>query len=329
MKKKLFFFGLILVNPLFLFNIFCQERFFSGIFVGPNPATKENAVGYILHSDAFTPDNLGISGRNGKGISFLLYNNQNTMRAFNILRGKNEDITLWFPTENRMNRFTTASGGYLGFATNGKGVTDDNMDFLIGSSGNVGIGTGTTSLHHKLQINQNNSIFGINHSTDDQAVWMGTTTNNGVTLKVNNHGILHLRQEDGVGVPETQYAVISTQFYPNISAENKRKYSLFAMGGILSEDYGLGPVTSWADYVFEKDYKLRDIKDVEEFIETNGHLPDIPSAETISKEGYSLHEMNVKLLQKIEELTLYVIGQGKEIDNLKKLLKDNEMEDQK
>jgi hypothetical protein len=56
---------------------------------------------------------------------------------------------------------------------------------------------------------------------------------------------------------------------------------------------------------------------VEKHIITNGHLKDIPSAKTVEEKGIELGEMNKLLLQKIEELTLYVIALNKEIENLK------------
>lgn len=83
--------------------------------------------------------------------------------------------------------------------------------------------------------------------------------------------------------------------------------------------------TGWADFVFEPKYKLRPLSEVERFIKENKHLPDIPSAKEVEKDGVSVGEMEAKLLQKIEELTLYLIEQNKvieshklEIDKLKK-----------
>ena len=72
-----------------------------------------------------------------------------------------------------------------------------------------------------------------------------------------------------------------------------------------------------ADFVFEEDYPLKSLKEVEQFIITNKHLPDIPSAKQMEKDGVGLAEMNKLLLQKVEELTLYVIEQQKEIVQLK------------
>lgn len=85
------------------------------------------------------------------------------------------------------------------------------------------------------------------------------------------------------------------------------------------------------DYVFEDDYPLKDIEEVENYIIKYKHLPEIPSAKEIEKEGLSMAEMNMKLLQKVEELTLYTIDlnkklkdQGKDLDELQAIVKSQE-----
>jgi hypothetical protein len=80
---------------------------------------------------------------------------------------------------------------------------------------------------------------------------------------------------------------------------------------------------NWPDYVFKKDYSLPSLKETESYILENGHLPGIPDAQSIQETGLDLGEMNRLLLEKIEELTLHVIQQQKEIDNLKAILEEN------
>ena len=84
------------------------------------------------------------------------------------------------------------------------------------------------------------------------------------------------------------------------------------------------------DYVFEKyflnystlnpKYEFLSLSEIEEFIKKNHHLPKIPSASDLSKNGLSLKEMNLLLLEKIEELTLHTLEQQKQIDRLSKIL---------
>lgn len=75
--------------------------------------------------------------------------------------------------------------------------------------------------------------------------------------------------------------------------------------------------TTWADFVFEKGYKLPTLDEVEKHIYEKGHLIDIPSALEVENNGIELGEMNKKLLQKVEELTLYIIEMNKELRFLK------------
>ena len=74
----------------------------------------------------------------------------------------------------------------------------------------------------------------------------------------------------------------------------------------------------WSDFVFDDDYDLKPLKEVENYITQNNHLPDIPSENEVIKDGINLGEMDAKLLQKIEELTLYLIEQDKKIEELQK-----------
>ncbi|SHF94840.1 coiled-coil domain-containing protein [Dysgonomonas macrotermitis] len=76
--------------------------------------------------------------------------------------------------------------------------------------------------------------------------------------------------------------------------------------------------TGWADFVFASDYKLRPLEEVKAHIEEHKHLPDIPSEKEVKENGVSLGEMQAKLLQKIEELTLYVIELKGENEEMKK-----------
>jgi len=76
---------------------------------------------------------------------------------------------------------------------------------------------------------------------------------------------------------------------------------------------------SWADYVFQDDYKLKSLSEVEDFINENGHLPNMPSAKEIETNGLPMAEITTKQQEKIEELTLYIIEQDKKIEALQKM----------
>lgn len=76
--------------------------------------------------------------------------------------------------------------------------------------------------------------------------------------------------------------------------------------------------TGWSDYVFLPGYQLRPLRDVNAYIQTHGHLPDIPSETEIKEQGVSVGEMQAKLLAKIEELTLHMIQEHERGDQLEK-----------
>ena len=76
-------------------------------------------------------------------------------------------------------------------------------------------------------------------------------------------------------------------------------------------------LSDWPDYVFGEEYKLMSLDETEQYIKENGHLPGVPSAQEVEEEGLSLGEMNARLMQKVEELTLHMIELQKQIDELK------------
>lgn len=90
------------------------------------------------------------------------------------------------------------------------------------------------------------------------------------------------------------------------------EHKLDVDGSIRGEKIIADP-DAWPDYVFEADYNLKSLDEVEAYIKANGHLPNIAPADTFLTNGVSIGDMDVKLLEKIEELTLYTIEQEKQI----------------
>ncbi|MFM9908118.1 MAG: hypothetical protein ACKVOW_02145 [Chitinophagaceae bacterium] len=93
-------------------------------------------------------------------------------------------------------------------------------------------------------------------------------------------------------------------------------YKLAVNGNIRAKEIIVE--SGWADYVFNKEYKLPSLYELEKFILQFNHLPNIPSAAEIEKDGLKVGELQKKMMEKIEELTLYVIAQKKENEELKK-----------
>ncbi|WP_299524788.1 hypothetical protein [Winogradskyella sp.] len=92
--------------------------------------------------------------------------------------------------------------------------------------------------------------------------------------------------------------------------------------GIVTEDVAIVSVDTWKDVVFSDDYKLQSLKELEVFIKNNKHLMGIKPEAQVKKEGYSIQEMDVALLEKVEELTLYTIEQEKKINLLTSKLEE-------
>lgn len=227
--------------------------------------------------------------------------------------GRHDDPTFSNPNE-KMLRIGSNDG--IGFWGNGRVEADDVPNMLISKEGKIRIGS--VESIHKLNIGgaihlkqkDVSTLVGVN--SDSTCVWIGSLSNHGLLLGTNSHSALYMdaaHHNVYVGITEVQAA--------QIREELKNKYGMFVYKGILSEDYAIAPKSSWADFVFSHNYSLKSLKEVESFIAKNKHLPDVPSAAKVAKEGYSQHDMNKVLLQKIEELTLYIIKQQKEIEELK------------
>jgi len=103
-----------------------------------------------------------------------------------------------------------------------------------------------------------------------------------------------------------------------VNLPDDNDYLLAVDGKIISEEVRVEMSGSWPDYVFKNDYKLTPLNILESEIKKIGHLPGIPSAEEIEENGFELGDMQKKVLEKVEELTLYVIELKKEIEALKK-----------
>ena len=103
--------------------------------------------------------------------------------------------------------------------------------------------------------------------------------------------------------------LITSQGNVGIGTPSPGRYKLNVWSPVRAHEVVVN--TSGADFVFAEDYALPTLQQVESFIKENKHLPEIPSAAEMQENGLHLAEMNIKLLQKVEELTLYMIEQEK------------------
>jgi hypothetical protein len=99
------------------------------------------------------------------------------------------------------------------------------------------------------------------------------------------------------------------------------QYKVVVDGKILTEEVRVQNSSGWPDYVFDEHYDLKSLPEIEQFIAQNHHLPNIPSAQVIAENGIALGDMQIRMMEKIEELTLHIIRQQKEMDALKNQIK--------
>ena len=204
-------------------------------------------------------------------------------------------------------------------------------------SGNLGIGV--TSASQKLHVSGNGIItgnFGIGTTSPGKKLHVvGQSFLNGdvgigvETAKQRLHvsGNTYITGNVGIGVetPSKKLHVVGQSYFTdNVGIKNNNPLYPLDVDGIIRA-FEILIVAQPADFVFEDDYELRSLEEVEQFIKVNKHLPDIPSAAQMQEESIGIAEMNKLLLQKIEELTLYMIEQQKTmaeqqktIDELKK-----------
>jgi len=123
------------------------------------------------------------------------------------------------------------------------------------------------------------------------------------------HGSLEIGPRDNTG---THFITNRPKFIFNRGME--------VQGDILATEVRIKSIENFPDYVFYDCYQLRPLSEVHSFIQTYGHLPDIPSAAEVRKNGIGLVEMQLMLLKKIEELTLYAIEQQQRIEELERIM---------
>lgn len=192
------------------------------------------------------------------------------------------------------------------------------------------IGIGTTSPTHNLQIASQNhdDIFSLkrNNSTFGNIFDFRITGNpnggNGLnprslTIMANEFaGDIAFLTDPSVNIPQFIFNQNGSFL---IGTQSSGSHKLAVEGSIGAREI-IVEASGWSDFVFESDYKLLTLAEVEKHILEKGHLPEIPSAAEVTENGISLGEMNAKLLQKIEELTLHLIEMDKKLTEQHKII---------
>jgi len=214
-------------------------------------------------------------------------------------------------------------------------ITGNANSYIL--NGNVGIGT--TNPNSRLDLGSGYGTKGAKllvYNDDTASELSGTKmgfyidnfTSNNLNLvfpeAINYPGLFTITAKNTSGTLLKPYFAIAgltgNVGIGTIDPQNK----LDVNGTIHSKEVKVD-MNGWPDYVFKKDYNLPTLIEVENHIKEKGHLENIPSEQEVLKNGIDLGEMNAKLLQKIEELTLYMIEQNKNIDSL---MKENKIQNE-
>ena len=155
------------------------------------------------------------------------------------------------------------------------------------------------------------SDLAINPDPEDGNVGIGTTN---PTSKLQVNGDF---KAQWIHATDAGFHTFAGRVGINTTTDNVN-YNLLVNGKIRAKEIVVD--TGWSDFVFDSNYQLKSLTEVEQYIDENKHLPDIPSAQEVEENGISLGGMDAKLLQKIEELTLYTIDLKKENEDLKNRL---------
>ncbi len=179
------------------------------------------------------------------------------------------------------------------------GGGDDTKTHIAGSA-QIGFPMGIGMMDNTVRLNVDaDNIHGVKLTTNNPGNKMFFVSySNNTTFEVQGGGKTHI----GLGRPLASGVAAGAM--------------LSVDGLILAKDVrvAISSTTHWADYVFEKDYKLMPLSDVESFVIKNKHLPGVPSEAEVKKEGVDMTEMNIQLLQKLEELYLHTIELQKRLD---------------
>jgi len=225
-------------------------------------------------------------------------------------------------------------------------VTDGAVRATFNEIGNVGIGT--TNPSEKIEIGGDSklnlkigrwatigttggglaTIIGNNikasQSINNKMEFITTTNGGAKAIKMQYNEGITFHTMLGSVTSNSQFSGYERMRIDNngnvgIGTQTTGSHKLAVEGSIGAREIKVEAFPNWSDFVFEKEYNLPSLREVEKHIKEKGHLKDIPSAKEVEKNGIFLGEMNSKLLQKIEELTLYTIAQEKKIKELESL----------
>jgi hypothetical protein len=193
-------------------------------------------------------------------------------------------------------------------------------DFTL-EEGKMGIGTNAPGV--KLDINGTGGSatdFRVNGRIQigDGSAYGGIWLSNAINMLVGQNGTNVGFWTGGVGWNAFQITQAGNVGIGTTTPDAKLSVS----GQVHAQEVKVSITVPGPDYVFDKDYQLTSLDEIKTYIDQNKHLPEVPSAKEMEKNGVQLGEMNMILLKKIEELTLHLIEQNKRIDDQQKEIKE-------
>lgn len=201
----------------------------------------------------------------------------------------------------------------------------ENSHFLIG--GKVGIGTANPTF--KLDVSGNGrftdqlKLHGASEASstteaNGQLIITSSQTNLVSTFGIHSDGVnAHSWIQSGHATASATFDLSLNPRGGNVGIGTTNPTEKLSVNGTIRSKEVKVEASPWPDYVFSDNYQLTTLEELESFIKSKGHLPEVPSAEEVAENGIALGEMNALLLKKIEELTLYVIEIKKENTELK------------
>ena len=229
----------------------------------------------------------------------------------------------------RMDMGFDGTKGFIKFGAHTGNGQRENILYMRGSDGNVGIGTdspdsklvvnGDAKFKHNLFIS---GLSGGYTTGDNPSLFFGVNSD---FAKINipfgdkmilssYHGYTFNTSFNGT----TALPALTIGITGNVGIGITNPNNKLDVKGIIHSQEVKVDMSGWSDFVFKKEYNLPTLEEVEKHIAEKGHLENIPSEKEVLKNGINLGEMNSKLLQKIEEMTLYMIEQNKRMNKLEK-----------
>ncbi len=194
-------------------------------------------------------------------------------------------------------------------------VNGSTVAMSIATSGNIGFGT-----TNPISGGAAASWLTINGATDYSGGIVYATQGVAKGFSFIDHDGLLTQQSIGSGqkfVVNSSTTAMYIASSGNVGIGTATPKEALSVNGSIRSKQVTVELANWPDYVFDSSYKRLNPIQLEAYIQKNKHLPEIPAASSVEQEGMNLGEMNKILVKKIEELTLYMIEQHKEIEKLK------------